>query len=81
MSSSDQVDEVVTLALRLSPLEKVRLVERIVATLHHSPGERSASLRALYGVLAHLGSAPTAEDIESARREAWSAFPREDLIE
>lgn len=30
----------------------------------------------LYGALAHLGSAPSSEDIDEMRREAWANFPR-----
>ena len=31
------------------------------------------------GALAHLGSAPSAADLDEARRETWAAFPREDV--
>jgi len=33
--------------------------------------------RALLGVLKDFGSAPSAEEIDEARREAWANFPRE----
>lgn len=35
--------------------------------------------RSLLGVLAHLGQAPSAEEIDEARREIWANFPREDF--
>lgn len=35
--------------------------------------------RSLYGIFAHLGTAPSAEEIDQARAEAWANFPREDL--
>ena len=35
--------------------------------------------RSLYGILAHLGPAPSAEEIDQARAEAWANFPREDI--
>ena len=37
--------------------------------------------RSLWGVLQHLGPAPSAEDIDEARREAWANFPREHFYE
>ncbi|GEM_PF-1963916 len=34
--------------------------------------------RSLNGLLTDLGPAPSAEDIDEARREMWGNFPRED---
>jgi len=69
-------DHVVEQALQLSPLERIRLIERVLPTLE---GELSPKphtpLRSLYGALAHLGPAPSAEEIDEARREAWANFP------
>ena len=73
-------DHVVEQALQLSPLERIRLIERVLPTLE---GELSPKphtpLRSLYGALAHLGPAPSAEEIDEARREAWANFPRDDI--
>ena len=69
------------MALRLSTLEKVRLVERIVATLEADLTEAQQPAKSLYGVFAHLGAGPSAEDIDEARREMWGGFPREDIAE
>ncbi len=33
--------------------------------------------RSFFGALAHLGPAPSAEEIDEMRREAWANFPRE----
>jgi hypothetical protein len=38
-----------------------------------------AAPRALFGLCADLGTAPSAEEIDDARREMWSAFPRDDV--
>ncbi len=35
--------------------------------------------RSLLGLWADLGPAPSAEDIDEARREAWANFPRDDI--
>jgi len=73
--------EVEKLALQLSPLDRARLVERLAALIRldlqypTSPTPR----RSLYGVLAHLGKAPSDEEIDEARQEAWANFPREDI--
>jgi hypothetical protein len=79
--SEKQFEEAVTLALSLSPLDKVRLVEQVVKTLKgdlestpHKPK------RSLLGLWADLGPAPSAEDIDEARREMWGNFPREDIL-
>jgi hypothetical protein len=37
--------------------------------------------RSLWGAMKHLGPAPSAEDIDEARREAWANFPHESFYE
>ncbi len=56
------------------------MVERLVANLGAKiePGKKKP-LRSLYGALAHLGPAPSAEDIDEVRREMWKNFPRDDV--
>lgn len=74
------LEEVVTQAQRLSPLDKVRLVERVMAHLEYdlrAPGPPAS--RSLYGLWADLGPGPSAEEIDEARREEWTNFPREDI--
>ncbi len=77
------LDEIVAAALRLSPVEKVRLVERVVSTLESDVVAVAASekkpLKTFKGILAHLGPGPSDEDIEEARREMMKNFPREDF--
>ncbi len=73
-------DEVVAAALRLSPVEKVRLVERVVSTLESDVVRTDKTpLETFEGVLAHLGPGPTDEDIAEVRREMMRNFPREDI--
>jgi hypothetical protein len=63
----------------LSPVDKVRLVEQIMTTLERDLMQSSKKpKRSLYGIWADLGPAPSAEDIDEARREMWANFPRED---
>jgi hypothetical protein len=77
-----RLDDVVTLALRLSPVDKVRLIEKLAPVLERDLALKSAgdTKRSLYGLCADLGSAPSAEEIDQARREVWASFPREDIL-
>jgi hypothetical protein len=79
------VEDVLRQALRLPTLQKIRLVEKLMRELEiemSGVGDKSSEgmpRRSLYGLLAHLGSAPSAEEIDEARREIWANFPRKEL--
>ncbi len=73
------LDEALSLALQLSPRDKVRLIERVVTTLGQElDGPEQRPTRSLLGLCADLGTAPSTEEIDQSRREAWASFPRED---
>lgn len=76
-------DQVFVQALRLPPLQKIRLVERLMSVLETELAavapESSSPKRSLFGVLAPFGPAPSTEEIDAARQEAWATFPRQDL--
>ncbi|MGD9893418.1 MAG: hypothetical protein AB7R89_24680 [Dehalococcoidia bacterium] len=73
-------DDVVQSALKLSPMDKVRLIERLASVLKYDLPEASRMpLKSGYGILAKYGPAPSEEDIAEARREMWANFPREDI--
>lgn len=77
MNSTVTLQSVFELAERLSPVDKVRLIERIAPLLEsefdsHAGGPRE-SLRGLWKGL-QVGD----DDIAEARREMWSGFPREE---
>jgi hypothetical protein len=79
--TSPTLDDAIDLVLQLPSVEKLRLAERLLKTLETElatamPLQPRPSL---YGALAHLGSAPSAEDIDEMRREVWGNFPREDI--
>ena len=61
---------------QLTPEEKRRLRAELAAADSAVP---PAPRESLYGIAAHLGPAPSAEEIDEARREAWANFPREDI--
>ena len=70
-------EQIVNMARRLSPLEKLWLIECLApdleAVLQDSTPKRRRSLR---GML--KGCSISAEEIDQARQEMWSNFPRED---
>jgi len=74
------LDQVLTLARQLPPLEKIKLIERIAPEIEQdlrvnlqTPRPR----RSLLGLCADLGPAPSAKEIDEVRREMWASFPRE----
>lgn len=75
------LESVLSQAQQLSPLDKVRLVEQVMASLEQDLQEAQPkrSRRSLLGVLAEYAPAPSTEEIDQARREMWGNFPREDI--
>jgi hypothetical protein len=80
MSTAANLERVLTIARQLSALDKVRLIERLAPqTEQDLKAMRPVRYMSLLGLCADLGSAPSAEEIDAARREAWAGFPREDV--
>jgi len=74
------LEQVVTLAMQLSPLDKIRLIEQIAPKIEQELVMTQVKpRRSLLGLCADLGSAPSAEEIDEVRREMWKNFPREDI--
>ena len=74
------LEQVVSLARQLPPLEKIRLIERMVPEIERDMlGQRPPRRKSLLGLCADLGPAPSAEDIVEIRHEMWADFPREDI--
>jgi len=71
-------EQVVNLARRLSPFDKLRVIESLIPDLEvplQSPMKlRRRSLRGLL-----KGCSISAEEIDHVRQEMWGNFPREDL--
>lgn len=69
-----ELDEVVGLARGLSPLDKVRLVEEVMALLEVDlAGQTSDSRRSFYGIWPDANVSE--EDIAQIRQEMWGDFP------
>ncbi|MDB5292385.1 MAG: hypothetical protein JWL69_3626 [Phycisphaerales bacterium] len=81
MQSQTTVDEVIALARRLSPLEKLKLIERLAPDLEtalSSPAVAAPSpRRSVRGMF--RGCTVSSQDIEQARGEIWGSFPRKDF--
>jgi hypothetical protein len=74
------LEQVVSLARQLPPVEKIRLIERMVPEIERDMlGQRPLKRKSLLGLCADLGPAPSAEDIDEIRREMWAGFPRENI--
>jgi len=72
------LEQVISLARQLPPLEKVRLIERIAPEIERDMRQQRP-LKSLLGLCADLGPAPSAEDIDEIRFEMWAGFPRRDI--
>jgi hypothetical protein len=71
------LDEVVELAKQLSPAEQARLIERVAPEIARALGTgRPPAGVSLLGLVTDLGPAPSAEEIDEARREAWAGVAR-----
>jgi|TARA_B100000315_G_C14019727_1_gene338268 hypothetical protein len=69
--------KVLQLARKLSPLDKVKLLEQMIPDLeaHLRSSEASSHpLRSVYGLCADLGPAPSSEDIDDMRRDVFGDF-------
>jgi len=78
--STVTLDQVLDLAQKLSPRDQARLVVRLAPAIERALEQPISSSRPnFWGMLSDLGPAPSAEEIDEARREAWADFPREDI--
>jgi hypothetical protein len=74
------LEEVVALAKQLSPRDKVRLIERLARSIESDLlSARPTSRKSLFGLCSDLGPAPSADEIDEARRQEWASFPREEI--
>jgi hypothetical protein len=68
------------LAMSLSPEEQLSLIADLASKLQGQDRvPEKKPFPSMRGALKDLGPAPSAEEIDEARREAWANFPREDI--
>lgn len=75
-------EQVLNLAQLLKPSDQARLISHLAEVIENTFEAQETSptaRRSLRGLLADLGPAPSAEDIDEARREMWGNFPRDDF--
>ncbi|HET7035132.1 MAG TPA: hypothetical protein VFI42_05560 [Thermomicrobiaceae bacterium] len=71
------LEEVLHLVRRLSPRDQVRLIAQMAPEIERAlAASRPTESRSLLGLLKDLGPAPSTEEIDAERREAWAKFPR-----
>jgi len=77
------VEQVRELAKALAAQDKLRLIADLAQQLQEEPKPAPSKkpFRSIYGIAAHLGPGPSAEDIDEMRRDAWANFPREEFYE
>lgn len=75
-----KLQEVLHLAKQLSPVDKVRLIQELTPDIERElVANQITPRKSLWGLCADLGQAPSADEIDEARREEWANFPREDI--
>ena len=72
-------DTVLGMLRRLPPRERLSVIARALPETERDLAEQTRTLSSLKGLWKNLDFDITAEDIESARREVWADFPREDF--
>ncbi|HQR33266.1 MAG TPA: hypothetical protein PLK30_11035 [Blastocatellia bacterium] len=77
------IEQVLSFAQTLKPLEQAHLISRLASLMETNVSileqKQPMPRRPLHGILADLGPAPSAEEIDEARREMWANFPRDDF--
>jgi hypothetical protein len=65
---------------KLTPPEKLRLIEQLASTLEHDISALPQKpLKSVYGLWANLNVDISEEDVSESRREVWSTFPQQDI--
>ena len=78
MGEAVTLDEALAFVQQLSPLDKARLIERMVPDIERElRAARPTSYVSLRGLWRGLDI--TGDEIDQAREEMWGEFPREDV--
>ncbi len=78
MNASVTIEIVLEMAAQLSTVDKVHLIERLAPQIARDLSiPRSKPRKSLRGLWRGVGI--TADEIDTARRELWKDFPREDI--
>ena len=78
MGEAVTLEDVLAYARQLSPVDKARLIERVAPEIERElRAAQSTAHVSLRGIWRGLDI--TEEEIDQARQEMWSDFPREDV--
>ena len=82
MTDAITFDQVLVLAQQLRPIDQVRLVARLAPKVEWMVQQIETTTpplprKPLRGLLADLGPAPSAEEIDDVQREMWATFAEE----
>jgi len=64
---------------KLPPHEQLKVIAEALPELEKKISAATGPKKSLLGFLSDLGPAPSADEIDQARLEAWSNFPRKGL--
>lgn len=80
MKHDATVEDVLRLVRQLSTIEKIRLIERVAPEIERelATGRGASPSVSLLGLVKNLGPAPSTDEIDACRHEAWANFPRDD---
>lgn len=76
MQSTDDFTDALAVVLKLSPVDKVRLMEQVMATLRDDLQPKTAK-PSLLGMWADVSVSEV--EIDSVRDELWDNFGRDDI--
>ncbi len=79
MTTPATAEDVLDLLRRLPPRDRLRVIAAGLPEAERALPEGPQGMRSLWGICADLGTAPSADAIDAARREAWATFPRDDI--
>jgi hypothetical protein len=79
MSAPVTSQTVLEMLRRLSPRERLRVIAQALPETEREFPTSAQPSRSLLGLCADLGTAPTADEIDATRKEAWAGFPRDDI--
>lgn len=81
MSATNVVtaDMALNLLRQLPPRERLRVIAQALPEAERDLSEATRPLKSLRGLWKGLGFDISAEEIDQARREAWTNFPQEDI--
>jgi hypothetical protein len=69
-----KLEQVLPLAKQLSLIDKVHLIQQLASEIERELSQiESQPRRSLWGLCADLGTAPSAEEIDEARRDIWGS--------